>query len=86
MTEFNKLYLIFKDFYKGTKFETTLFKTFMCSARDIALHSAQSLDFKNYTQCLSKLKLGLGNSTNHMDSILCDSSNPFIVIKALFIL
>ena len=55
----------------------------MCSARDIALHSAQSLDFKNYTQGLSKLKLGLGNSTKHMDSSLSDGSNPFIVIKAI---
>ena len=58
----------------------------MCYVRDIALHSAQSLDFtKNiYYVCLSKLKLelDLANSTKHMDSVLCDGLDPFIGIKS----
>ena len=58
-------------------------KDLMCYVRDIALQSAQLFDFKTYKLCLSKLKLGLANSTKHMDSILCDSLNPTTVINAL---
>ena len=58
-------------------------KDLMCYVRDIALQSAQLFDFKTYKLCSSKLKLGLANSTKHMDSILCDSLNPTTVINAL---
>ena len=58
-------------------------KVLICYVRDIALQSALLFDFKTYKLCLSKLKLGLANSTKHMDSILCDSLNPTTVINAL---
>ena len=61
-------------------------KDLMCYVRDIALQSAQLFDFKTYTLCLSKLKLGLANSTNLMDSILSDSLNPTTVINALMLI
>ena len=51
-------------------------KDLMCYVSDIALQSTQLFEFKTYKPiklCLSKLKLGLANSTKHMDSILCDS-------------
>ena len=58
-------------------------KDLKCCVRDIALQSAQLFDFKTYKLCLSKLKLGLANSTKHMDSILYDSLNLTTVINAL---
>ena len=58
-------------------------KDLMCYVRDIALKSAQLFDFKTYKLCLSNFKLGLANSTKHMDSIVCHSLNPTTIINAL---
>ena len=61
----------------------SIMKDLMCYVREIAQQNAQLFDFNTYKLSLSKLRLGLANSTKHMDSILRGGLNPFTATIAL---